>query len=129
MDSLQEYLEKRILDCVQNHAAGQVEMTYDVEDCDLPMRFNDYKGETIEKTIDNIILIAMEFLLENDIMTPNLVTFNKDKIVELARDLVKNDQPVQAYLAQCALLLRGYQVGAKSMGLLAHHVGKQFREN
>ena len=114
MDNMQEYLEKRLIEAVQHHAAGQVDIVYDSEECDLPMRFNDYKGESIEQTIDGFIHTAVDFFVENDMQTDGLISFNKDKILELTRELVKNDKVTQAFCAQCALLLRGYQVGGRS---------------
>ena len=129
MENMQEYLEKRLIEAVQHHAAGQVDIVYDSAECALPMRFNDYKGESIEQTIDGFIHTAVDFFVETDMQTDGLISFNKDKILELTRELVKTDKVTQAFCAQCALLLRGYQIGARSYGRVSTSLNHIVREN
>lgn len=129
MSTMQEFLETRLVQAVVEHAAGMVDMHYDCEECDIQMRHNDYKSFSIEETIESFTQMGVDFFIDNDMNESDVVSFNRIKMLEMTTKLIKNDLPTQAYLAQCALLLRGYQIGAKSMGLLAHHVGKQFREN
>lgn len=126
--TMQTYLESRLVDVVMEHAAGVVDMHYDCEDADIQMRIKDNKAHSIDETVTSFIQMGVDFFIDNDMATAGIVSFDRAKLTEMATNLINN--PVhRAFLAQCALMLQGYQVGAKSMNMLAQYAGGHFMNN
>lgn len=125
--SFQTYVEKRLEGAILFQAQGTVDQFLDCDECDLQMRVRDNRAISIDEHIKGIVHSAVDMLIETDVDTVGLVTFNRDKMIEVAEQIAKRDH-MEAFLASCALMLHGYKISPLTHTMLMDNMRGLYTE-
>jgi hypothetical protein len=125
---VQEYLENRIRGQIFGQANIAVELLYDCEEQDLPMRIRDARGISAHDHVEGIILMAVDGLIDLDDSDEGLVSFNRTKLLALARKIAAEDY-IAAFLQVTALLMQGYKVGPTVEQMMRQHHFNNYTEH
>lgn len=126
--SFQQFLEERIKAALFHQAQVQVEIALDVEECDLPRRIKAMRDLTIEECISGMVQMSVDYLIDNDVEPDGVIKLDREKMIQVA-ERIAAEATTSAFLAQCALIMRGYKLSRQTHTLLVQHIGLTYTEN